>query len=93
MSPAIGIICIPFGQGRNFIAREIVKKNLLIFLRRICSLCMTLPEDRDMKSGTMDRRRSWYDGIIGFISERNLTTVFLLSEIEMELQQKIFPIF
>ena len=54
---------------------------------------MIQPEDRDMKSGTMDRRRSWYDGIIGFISERNLTTVFLLSEIEMELQQKIFPIF
>ena len=33
-------------------------------------------EDRDMKSGTMDRRKSRYDGIIGFISERkrNLMT-------------------
>lgn len=52
MSPAIGIICIPFGQGRNFIARETVKKNLLIFLRKTCSLCMILPGGRDMKSGT-----------------------------------------
>jgi hypothetical protein len=58
MSPAIGIICIPSGQGRNFIAREIVKKNLylayglLIFLRKTCNLCMILPGGRDMKSGT-----------------------------------------
>lgn len=34
------------------IGREIVKKNLLIFLRKTCSLCMILPGGRDMKSGT-----------------------------------------
>ena len=28
---------------------------------------MIRPEDRDMKSGTMDRMRLWHDGIIGFI--------------------------
>lgn len=30
---------------------------------------MIQPEDRDMKSGIMDRRRLRYDGIIGFIQK------------------------
>lgn len=35
---------------------------------------MIQPEDRDMKSGIMDRMRLWHDGIIGFIPKRNLMT-------------------
>lgn len=45
------IICIPSGQDRSYTAKEIVKGNSGISCRRICSLCMILPEDRDMRFG------------------------------------------
>jgi len=46
---------IPSGQDRSFIVRGIAKRNLCISCRRICSLYMILPKDRDMKFGIEGR--------------------------------------
>ena len=55
LRPAIGIICILFGQDRNCTDREIQRKNSIISCRKTCSRSMIRPDDRDMKSGIIVR--------------------------------------
>ena len=62
----IGIICILSGLVRNCTVKVIPEKHFITFWKRIWCRYMIRPEDRDMKSGTMDRRRLWYDGIIDY---------------------------
>ena len=45
---------------------------------------MIRPEDRDMKSGTMDRRKSRYDGIIWFIQKS--VPLYIMKRSEVVLQ-------
>ena len=43
--------CTPSGQGRNYTAGAIRKRNFIIFWRKICSRCMIQPGVRDMRFG------------------------------------------